>query len=157
MSWNDDNLPKIVYKAFRFSWFYIGQIKIVQVSCRTISLILKKSSKLNFCIIMRHHGISLLQRLFLGQSALTRRQMYIPTTCCSSITQFQQFSSTSTPEKGTLISIPEVKRFILDCMTKVGTEKKHAIALADVLLAADYRGHYSHGLNRLGNKSHYQK
>lgn len=36
-------------------------------------------------------------------------------------------------------------------MTQTGTKKEHAAELADVLVAADYRGHYSHGLNRLGN------
>lgn len=46
-----------------------------------------------------------------------------------------------------------MKRFILDCMTKVGTDKNHANQLADVLLEADYRGHYSHGLNRLSEYS----
>lgn len=35
------------------------------------------------------------------------------------------------------------------CMTSVGTDKSHAISLADCLLAADCRGHYSHGLSRL--------
>lgn len=37
-------------------------------------------------------------------------------------------------------------------MTAVGTPKEHASALADVLLEADRRGHYSHGLNRLGKE-----
>ncbi|XP_045158962.2 uncharacterized oxidoreductase YjmC-like [Mercenaria mercenaria] len=43
----------------------------------------------------------------------------------------------------------EVKRFIIDCMTNVGTKEAHASSLAGNLVAADYRGHYSHGLNRL--------
>lgn len=38
----------------------------------------------------------------------------------------------------------------MDCMVKTGTSKDHAQQLADVLVAADVRGHYSHGLNRLG-------
>lgn len=46
----------------------------------------------------------------------------------------------------------EVKRFIIDCMVKVGTKESHATSLASNLVAADYRGHYSHGLNRLGIK-----
>lgn len=43
-------------------------------------------------------------------------------------------------------------RFMVDCMTcdKVKASKSHADQLADVLIAGDYRGHYSHGLNRLG-------
>jgi hypothetical protein len=44
----------------------------------------------------------------------------------------------------------EVKRFIIDCMKKVGTKEAHATSLAGNLMTADYRGHYSHGLNRLG-------
>lgn len=44
----------------------------------------------------------------------------------------------------------EVKRFITDCMVKVGTKETHAACLAGNLVTADYRGHYSHGLNRLG-------
>ncbi|CAL8116335.1 unnamed protein product [Orchesella dallaii] len=50
---------------------------------------------------------------------------------------------------GTLIPPEEVKRFITDCMMKVGTPKENSQSLADVLVAADTRGHYSHGLNRL--------
>lgn len=50
----------------------------------------------------------------------------------------------------TVISVKEVSRFAEDCMVAVGTPQKHAKALADILIAADYRGHYSHGLNRLG-------
>ncbi|OXA61225.1 uncharacterized oxidoreductase YjmC [Folsomia candida] len=101
---------------------------------------------------MKHFGISLLRRgLFLGQPASIRKVqsnvfrivLSNPTTLCS-----RGYSSTS-HEKGTLVPLPEVKRFILDCMASVGTAKKHAEELADVLIAADYRGHYSHGLNRL--------
>ena len=36
-------------------------------------------------------------------------------------------------------------------MMQVRTNRENATALAEVLLAADYRGHYSHGLNRLGS------
>ncbi|KAG8303545.1 hypothetical protein J6590_007203 [Homalodisca vitripennis] len=48
------------------------------------------------------------------------------------------------------IPVPEVLRFCVDCMTLVGTSKPHAVALAEVLVEADHRGHYSHGINRLG-------
>ena len=50
------------------------------------------------------------------------------------------------------IPVKEVQRFVIDSMVKAGTRRDHATALADVLVAADYRGHYSHGLNRLGEK-----
>ena len=50
------------------------------------------------------------------------------------------------------VPVNEVKRYATDCMVSVGVQRDHASALADVLVAADYRGHYSHGLNRLGKK-----
>jgi len=49
-----------------------------------------------------------------------------------------------------LVAPKEAKRFIIECMVAIGTEAKHGAALADTLVAADSRGHYSHGLNRLG-------
>jgi LDH2 family malate/lactate/ureidoglycolate dehydrogenase len=55
----------------------------------------------------------------------------------------------SSTEKGTLIAPGEVKRFVSDCMVKVGAPRENADQLADLLVAADSRGHYSHGLNRL--------
>ncbi|XP_054278135.1 uncharacterized oxidoreductase YjmC-like [Macrosteles quadrilineatus] len=47
------------------------------------------------------------------------------------------------------VALAEVRRFCVDCMTAVGTPQANATALADVLVEADNRGHYSHGLNRL--------
>ncbi|CAD5207061.1 unnamed protein product [Bursaphelenchus okinawaensis] len=43
----------------------------------------------------------------------------------------------------------DMKDFVIKSMTKVGTAKDHAEQLADCLIHADKRGHYSHGLNRL--------
>lgn len=51
---------------------------------------------------------------------------------------------------GGVVALGEVRRFIAEAMTTVGTPKAGAKLLADVLVEADYRGHYSHGLNRLG-------
>lgn len=48
-----------------------------------------------------------------------------------------------------IIPLAEAKRFIRDCMEAVGTPRNHAEALGDLLVEADYRGHYSHGMNRL--------
>lgn len=44
----------------------------------------------------------------------------------------------------------EVIDFCKRCMVKVGVSEGHSKALAEVLSAGDYRGHYSHGFNRLG-------
>lgn len=35
-------------------------------------------------------------------------------------------------------------------MVAVGTKPHHARSLAEVLVEGDHRGHYSHGLNRMG-------
>lgn len=48
------------------------------------------------------------------------------------------------------VPVLEAKRFVLQAMVAVGTVRQHAQQLADVLVTADYMGHYSHGLNRLG-------
>lgn len=44
----------------------------------------------------------------------------------------------------------EVERFVTDSMMATGVPRANAAALAQVLAAADVRGHYSHGLHRLG-------
>lgn len=49
-----------------------------------------------------------------------------------------------------LVAPKEVKRFVTECMVAVGAVAQHGEILADTLVAADRRGHYSHGLNRLG-------
>ncbi|XP_071443307.1 uncharacterized oxidoreductase YjmC-like [Hetaerina americana] len=51
--------------------------------------------------------------------------------------------------KGCLIPLPEIRRFINDSMISAGSPESHAAMMAEVLSAADYRGHFSHGLNRL--------
>ena len=44
----------------------------------------------------------------------------------------------------------EMENFMLRCMIAAGSKNDHAKSLAACLIAADYRGHFSHGLNRLG-------
>ncbi|KAK6630629.1 hypothetical protein RUM43_014614 [Polyplax serrata] len=48
-----------------------------------------------------------------------------------------------------VVPLNEAKRFLKDCLMAVDTSQETAEQLAEVLVAADYRGHYSHGLNRL--------
>lgn len=57
----------------------------------------------------------------------------------------QTSSSTCT----NLVDPEETKDFVQRCIEKCETLPEHAACLADVLVAADVRGHYSHGLNRL--------
>jgi LDH2 family malate/lactate/ureidoglycolate dehydrogenase len=53
------------------------------------------------------------------------------------------------PGKIGLISIDEARRFMVDCFVNSNTNRENAQAMADLLVEADYRGHFSHGMNRL--------
>lgn len=49
-----------------------------------------------------------------------------------------------------IIPIGVAKQFIERLMARLDVDQTHAKALAEVLVAGDYRGHFSHGLNRIG-------
>ena len=49
-----------------------------------------------------------------------------------------------------VVPVKDVSRFIKEAMMAAGAAQEHAEQMADLLVAADYRGHYSHGLSRLG-------
>ena len=49
-----------------------------------------------------------------------------------------------------IVPLQEFHSFVVRIMGAVGITKSDACALADLLVSADYRGHYTHGLNRLG-------
>ena len=48
-----------------------------------------------------------------------------------------------------IVAKNEMENFMERCMLAVGTKPAHAKSLASCLIAGDYRGHFSHGLNRL--------
>lgn len=58
--------------------------------------------------------------------------------------------ASSSPSSDGVVPVKEAKRFLKDCLMAVNTSAETADQLAEVLVEADYRGHYSHGLNRLG-------
>lgn len=66
-----------------------------------------------------------------------------------SSTDHQNFKNMSTESSSGLISIDEARRFMVDCFLKSKTSLENAQAMADLLAEADYRGHFSHGMNRL--------
>lgn len=53
-------------------------------------------------------------------------------------------------DTGDIVPLEEFRNFILRCSEKVGISAEHATDLADLVVSADYRGHYSHGLKNLG-------
>jgi LDH2 family malate/lactate/ureidoglycolate dehydrogenase len=50
-----------------------------------------------------------------------------------------------------LVEKNEMENFMERCMLAAGACSDHAKSLAACLIAADYQGNFSHGLNRLGN------
>lgn len=58
-------------------------------------------------------------------------------------------STSSTGAPRLIVPEAEMRRFVVDCMAAVGAERVKGEQVADLLILADRRGHYSHGLNRL--------
>ena len=72
------------------------------------------------------------------------------------LTRFALFSSQvkrqwSRANSYYLVAKDEMEQFMFRCMRQAGAKSEHARSLAACLVLADYRGHFSHGLNRLGN------
>lgn len=59
------------------------------------------------------------------------------------------FATMSQTDKPKLVAVEESHRFMIDCFKAVKVPQENAEAMADLLVAADYRGHQSHGMNRL--------
>jgi hypothetical protein len=68
-------------------------------------------------------------------------------------TIFQKFYSRHIEFMAKLVTTREVRRFITSSLRAAGGGAGQCEDLADILVAADTRGHYSHGLNRLGKKT----
>ncbi|TGZ73286.1 hypothetical protein CRM22_001608 [Opisthorchis felineus] len=62
---------------------------------------------------------------------------------------FLRMSCVTPAEYTRVIKVEDVIQFCMRCLEKVGVNKDHCGALAEVLVAGDHRGHYSHGINRL--------
>ncbi len=58
-------------------------------------------------------------------------------------------TQTSSSSFTNLVDPQESRDFIKRCIEKAGSTPEHAACLADVIIAADLRGHYSHGLIRV--------
>ncbi|KAI6240212.1 hypothetical protein M3Y99_00478400 [Aphelenchoides fujianensis] len=48
-----------------------------------------------------------------------------------------------------VVTVEDMKKFVVEAMRTVGTSADHAAQLAEALVLADQRGHHSHGVNRL--------
>ena len=56
-------------------------------------------------------------------------------------------------QRPVIVPFPEVMGFVERCMLAVGTKPEHGKQLAEVLIDADYRGHFCHGINTLGKRT----
>ncbi|XP_015607252.1 uncharacterized protein LOC107273504 [Cephus cinctus] len=59
------------------------------------------------------------------------------------------FSTGSSTADDMVVTKDEVVRFISDCLRKAGTTEDDAFTVGHHLMVADYRGHFSHGMNRM--------
>ncbi|CAG9864222.1 unnamed protein product [Phyllotreta striolata] len=71
--------------------------------------------------------------------------------CCERDFIRKMSLSPNKDERPKITPLKESRRFMIDCLKAVGAQQKHAEIVADNLLEADHRGHYSHGMNRLEN------
>lgn len=70
--------------------------------------------------------------------------------CSASTIRRMTSSAGRDSEEYKLVDVDEVTSFAQRCLAAAGALQPHAATLAAVLLHADQRGHFSHGLNRLG-------
>jgi LDH2 family malate/lactate/ureidoglycolate dehydrogenase len=66
------------------------------------------------------------------------------------IEEIEKMSESAVKPEYFLVEKDEMEGFMERCMLSVGTKPDHAKSLASCLIAGDWRGHFSHGLNRLG-------
>ncbi len=62
-------------------------------------------------------------------------------------------SAMAAKESYVLIPVHRVFDFVKRCMVATEVSSSHATDLANLLVAADRRGHFSHGINRLGKNN----
>ncbi|XP_069110958.1 uncharacterized oxidoreductase YjmC-like [Argopecten irradians] len=48
-----------------------------------------------------------------------------------------------------IVSRTELDRYVVECLIASGASEDSARVMSDVLVTADYRGHYTHGVNRI--------
>ncbi|CAI5441795.1 unnamed protein product [Caenorhabditis angaria] len=88
------------------------------------------------------------QSILLSKIITNKRNQFIVSISSSSFSTSRTTKMAAPGEK--IVPVEEMRRFMIESMTTVGTTESHATQLANVLLEGDIRGHYSHGLNRLG-------
>ncbi|XP_011701863.1 PREDICTED: uncharacterized protein LOC105458336 [Wasmannia auropunctata] len=91
-------------------------------------------------IVVRRATFSRFLELLTGSS---------PLRALSSITGTRMTSTGCEDRNQKVVPKDEVVRFIEECMCKAGTTVEDAHVVGHHLMIADYRGHFSHGMNRM--------
>uniref|UniRef100_A0A915DDF8 Malate dehydrogenase n=1 Tax=Ditylenchus dipsaci TaxID=166011 RepID=A0A915DDF8_9BILA len=75
---------------------------------------------------------------------------YLYHCCCNQNIRLLHYSSPKMSASDQyVVPVDQMRQFVHDCMVSVGANPQQSLQLADLLISADMRGHYSHGLNRL--------
>lgn len=61
----------------------------------------------------------------------------------------QFYSAMASEDPKAIVPVENLRKFCESVIVKAGAKPSHAQALAELIVAADHRGHFSHGLNRL--------
>ena len=88
----------------------------------------------------------------MASSLSVKDRLRLARQCSLSLQQTGNMASVAVPDctnKALIVPKEEVVRFIRDCMQKAGATCNDADEVARHLMTADYRGHFSHGMNRL--------
>lgn len=68
------------------------------------------------------------------------------------VSSVRRLTDSASERQYRLVEVGVVSDFIERCLLASGALQSHAASLASVLVHADIRGHYSHGINRLGKE-----
>lgn len=88
--------------------------------------------------------------VFVHKATLSRFYKFVTTSAPCIVTVFDRMMSTGCQDHDErVVPKDEIVRFIQDCMCKAGTTPEDAYTVGHHLMIADYRGHFSHGMNRM--------
>lgn len=76
-------------------------------------------------------------------------RLAIPITSATVIRMSSTSCKKEKKEKVKVVPKDDVIRFVQECMCQIGAKSQEAYTVAHHLMFADYRGHFSHGINRL--------
>lgn len=110
----------------------------------------KKRKKKRKKMIICNRGSSLIRICCI--SSMRQRTLQIPRreeNIVGVVIPVRSMTTSNCDTSDMVVPKEEVVRFIEECLCKVGTLKEDAHVVACHLMTSDYRGHFSHGMNRM--------